>query len=340
MPNNYQRSALALFVSTVITASPAFAAEGDDAPAVKENIEKISVLGTRAAPRSAAESAVPVDIIDGAEIANQGPSDIVSLLQNVVPSFNVNDQPINDGSTLVRPANLRGLASDHTLVLVNGKRRHRSAVITFLGGGLSDGAQGPDLSVIPSSAIRQVDVLRDGAAAQYGSDALAGVINFTLKNASEGGSLEVKYGQFAAGDGEGRQISGNIGLPLTENGFFNTSFEYKSSNPTSRSVQRDDAAALIEAGNVAVANPAQIWGSPEVKDDFKVFVNAGIDLGNGAEAYAFGNIAKREVEGGFFYRNPHTRGGVFSNDGGDTLLVGDIDPNNNITCPVIDITTE
>lgn len=353
MPNNYQRSALALFVSTVITASPAFAAEGDDTPTVTENVEKISVLGTRAAPRSASDSAVPVDIIDGAEIASQGPSDMVSLLQNVVPSFNVNDQPINDGSTLVRPANLRGLASDHTLVLVNGKRRHRSAVITFLGGGLSDGAQGPDLSVIPSSAIRQVDVLRDGAAAQYGSDALAGVINFTLKNASEGGLLEVKYGQFAAGDGEGAQISGNFGLPLTENGFINTSFEYKSSNPTSRSVQRDDAAALIEAGNIAVSDPAQIWGSPEVKDDFKIFVNAGIDLGNGAEAYAFGNIAKREVEGGFYFRNPHTRGGVnagpgvpsgvFDDNGEEiitpTLLVGDLTPDDGVTCPTIEITT-
>lgn len=353
MSKIYQRSAIALFVSTVITSAPTFAAEGDKEQATHKNVEKISIIGSRAAPRSAADSAVPIDIIDGSEIASQGPSDMVSLLQNVVPSFNVNDQPINDGSTLVRPANLRGLASDHTLVLVNGKRRHRSAVITFLGGGLSDGAQGPDLSVIPSVAIKQVDVLRDGAAAQYGSDALAGVMNFTLKNASEGGSLEVKYGQFAEGDGEGVQLSGNVGLPLTENGFVNTSFEWKKSDPTSRSVQRDDAAALIAGGNTAVDSPAQIWGSPEVKNDFKVFINAGIDLGNGAEAYAFGNIAKRDVEGGFYFRNPHTRGGVNAGEGiptgtfdenGDeilrpTLLVGDLTPNDNVTCPVIEITS-
>ncbi|MGB1299229.1 MAG: TonB-dependent receptor plug domain-containing protein, partial [Psychrobium sp.] len=315
MSNNYQRSAIALFVSTAITSAPLMAAEDEKSTkdAVK-NAEKISVIGTRAAPRSASDSAVPVDIIDGGEIANQGPSDMVSLLQNVVPSFNVNDQPINDGSTLVRPANLRGLASDHTLILVNGKRRHRSAVITFLGGGLSDGAQGPDLSVIPSAAIKQVDVLRDGAAAQYGSDALAGVMNFTLKNASEGGMFEVKYGEFYEGDGDGVQISGNLGLPLTENGFVNTSFEWKQSDPTSRSVQRDDAQGLIDAGNTHVASPAQIWGAPEFKDDLKIFVNAGLDLGDGAEAYLFGNIAKRDVEGGFYYRNPHTRGGAYSND--------------------------
>lgn len=340
MSNNYQRSAIALFVSTAITSAPLMAAEDEKSTkdAVK-NAEKISVIGTRAAPRSASDSAVPVDIIDGGEIANQGPSDMVSLLQNVVPSFNVNDQPINDGSTLVRPANLRGLASDHTLILVNGKRRHRSAVITFLGGGLSDGAQGPDLSVIPSAAIKQVDVLRDGAAAQYGSDALAGVMNFTLKNASEGGMFEVKYGEFYEGDGDGVQVSGNIGLPLTENGFINTSFEWKQSDPTSRSVQRDDAQGLIDAGNTHVASPAQIWGAPEFKEDIKVFVNAGLDLGDGAEAYLFGNIAKRDVEGGFYYRNPHTRGGAYSNDDGKTLLVGDLTPDDGISCPVIPITT-
>jgi len=345
MKTTFKVTALAMSIATAFTSAAVNAAEESEAA---KNAEKISVIGTRAAPRSAAESAVPVDIIGGDEIANQGPSDMVSLLQNVVPSFNVNDQPINDASTLVRPANLRGLASDHTLVLVNGKRRHRSAVITFLGGGLSDGAQGPDISVIPSMAIRQIDVLRDGAAAQYGSDALAGVMNFTLKNASEGGSLSVKYGEFYEGDGDGMQIAGNLGLPLTENGFINTSFEMNQSDPTSRSVQRDDAAALIAAGNTAVADPAQVWGSPEIKQDFKLFVNAGLDLGNGAEAYLFGNIAKREVEGGFYFRNPQNRGGVNKGAGiptgtydenGDeimipTLLVGDVTGDMSGNCPM------
>jgi len=332
MSIKFRSASLAIAVSVALGTVSVSAAENDTG-ATDADVEKISVIGTRSAPRSVADSAVPIDIIDGSELANQGASDMVSVLQNVVPSFNVNDQPINDASTLVRPANLRGLASDHTLVLVNGKRRHRSAVITFLGGGLSDGAQGPDISVIPASAIKQIDVLRDGAAAQYGSDALAGVMNFGLKDDSEGGMLEVRYGSTYEGDGDGVQLSGNIGLPLTDNGFLNTSFEWKQSDPTSRSVQRDDAQALIDG----VADPAQVWGSPEIKNDFKIFVNAGLELNNNAEAYLFGNVAKREVEGGFYYRNPHNRGGV--NDGGtdangnQLLLVGDLTGDMSGNCP-------
>ena len=116
---------------------------------------------------------------------------------------------------LVRPANLRGLPPDNTLVLVNGKRRHRAAVITFLGHGLSDGSQGPDISVFPSLALEQVEVLRDGAAAQYGSDAIAGVINFGLKQLDQGGTVEVFAGQYYEGDGFTQQYSAQIGLPLT-----------------------------------------------------------------------------------------------------------------------------
>ncbi len=286
----------------------------EETSANDKDVEKIAVVGSRAAPRSIGDSPVPVDIISADELNKQGSTDMVSMLQTTVPSFNVNEQPINDASTLVRPANLRGMASDHTLVLVNGVRRHRSAVITFLGGGLSDGAQGPDLSVIPSIAIKQVEVLRDGAAAQYGSDAIAGVINFVLKDDQEGGQFEVKYGSHYEGDGDTTQIAGNFGMPLSENGFANFSFESRTADPTSRSVQRNDAADLIAAGNRAVANPAQVWGNPEIKNDIKLFGNFGIDLDSDSEAYMFLNYAEREVEGGFYFRNPHNRGGVY--DGG------------------------
>ena len=117
-----------------------------------------------------------VDVIRGEDFASQGSADLANQLRAVVLSFNVSIQPISDAATIVRPANLRNLAPDHTLILVNGKRRHRAAVITWLGNGIADGSQGPDLSVIPSIAIRQAEVLRDGAAAQYGSDAIAGVM--------------------------------------------------------------------------------------------------------------------------------------------------------------------
>ena len=321
---------------SVMAAAPVYAQEAEES-AKAEDFEQIAVVGSRAAPRSVADSAVPIDIISDEEFKQQGATDMVSMMQTVVPSFNVNDQPINDASTLVRPANLRGMASDHTLVLVNGKRRHRSAVITFLGGGLSDGAQGPDISVIPAAALKQVEVLRDGAAAQYGSDAIAGVINFVLNDASEGGSFEARYGSFYEGDGDMIQMSGNIGLPLSDKGFINLSAEYRTADDTSRSVQRADAAALIAAGNTFVADPAQIWGSPEIKHDIKLFANAGIELSATSEAYMFGNYAEREVEGGFYFRNPHNRGGV--NDGGTNedgeqlLLVGDLTGDMSGNCP-------
>jgi len=321
---------------SVMATAPVYAQEAEES-AKAEDYEQIAVVGSRAAPRSVADSAVPIDIISDEEFKQQGATDMVSMMQTVVPSFNVNDQPINDASTLVRPANLRGMASDHTLVLVNGKRRHRSAVITFLGGGLSDGAQGPDISVIPAAALKQVEVLRDGAAAQYGSDAIAGVINFVLNDASEGGSFEARYGSYYEGDGDMIQLSGNVGLPLSENGFINLSAEYRTADDTSRSIQRGDAAALIAAGNTFVADPAQIWGSPEIKHDIKLFANAGVELSDTSEAYIFGNFAEREVEGGFYYRNPHNRGGV--NDGGTNedgeqlLLVGDLTGDMSGNCP-------
>lgn len=182
-------------------------------------IEEIVTIGTRGKPRSATSSVAPVDVISASDFVAQGGVDTSNLLRNVVPSFNVNDQPISDAATLVRPANLRGLAPDHTLVLVNGKRRHRAAVITWLGGGLSDGSQGPDISAIPSLALQSVEVLRDGAAAQYGSDAIAGVINFNLKNSDSEGSAEIKYGQYTEGENQ-FTLAVNQGFKLGD-GFIN-----------------------------------------------------------------------------------------------------------------------
>lgn len=327
---NTQISKLAKNIRYVIAASaavgavsvnPVYAQEADDAA----DVEKIAVVGSRAAPRSIADSPVPVDIIGGDELGKSASSDMLDLLVSSVPSFNVRAQPISDAATLIRPVNLRGLSSDSTLVLVNGKRRHRASVIAFQGGGVNDGAQGPDISVIPSVALKQVEVLRDGAAAQYGSDAIAGVMNFVLKDSAEGGSISVKQGEYYEGDGASTVIDGNVGLPFTDAGFVNLSFQLKEADATSRSVQRPDAAGLIAAGNTAVGNPAQIWGNPEIKDDITLFANVGLDLGDDKEFYMFGNYSERDVTGGFYYRNPHNRGSVYSADGGETLLVGDVD---------------
>lgn len=308
-------------------------------------LEKIAVVGTRNAPRSAVDSPVPLDIIDAQALSSQGNSDVLSMLSAMVPSLNVNDQPINDASSLVRPANLRGMSSDHTLLLLNGKRRHRSAVITFLGGGLSDGAQGPDISVIPAYALKQVEVLRDGASAQYGSDAIAGVINFVLNDAREGGSAALKVGGFSEGDGELFQIQLNKGFALGEHGFLNTTAEYRQQNGTSRSVQRNDAQALIDQGNSFIAFPSQVWGALDVNEDFKLALNTGADLSSTSQFYSFATAARREINGGFYFRNPQTREGVFSrtnpNTGGRRLIVADLDGlDNGIACPSITLSND
>jgi len=292
--------------------------------AQEESIEEIVTTGTRAQARSVEDSPAPVDVLGGEYFQNQGDTDLQNLVRNIVPSYNVNVQPISDAATVVRPANLRGLAPDHTLVLINGKRRHRAAVIYWLGNGVANGAQGPDISMIPSIALKQVEVLRDGAAAQYGSDAIAGVMNFILKDDAEGLTVEGKWGQYQEGDGDKYSVAANLGLPLTDAGYANFSFEYGESDPTSRSVQRDDAAALIAAGNTDVLNPAQVWGSPLIEDDMKLWGNLGLDLGNGNFAYAFGNYSKKFVDGGFYFRNPNTRSAVFSGDDGESLLIGDL----------------
>ena len=286
-------------------------------------LEEQVVIGSRARPRSVIDSAVPIDTIRGADLAKQGVTDLQDMFRNLVPSYNVNIQPISDAGTVVRPANLRGLAPDHTLVLVNGKRRHRASVIHWLGNGLADGAQGPDLSAIPAIALKQVEILRDGAAAQYGSDAIAGVMNFQLKDSHKGGSFEFKPGIYQYGDGRQYAVAGNIGLGSKET-WTNLSLEYGGTGPTIRSVQRDDAIALEKAGNINVRSPAQIWGQPITEGDLKFFANYGSVLTDNIDFYGHANYASKRVDGGFYFRNPNTRSGVFSTDGGETLLVGNL----------------
>jgi iron complex outermembrane receptor protein len=209
------------------------------------------------------------------------------------------------------------------VITTNGKRRHHASVIAFQGGGVNDGSQGADISVIPAIALKRVEVLRDGASAQYGSDAIAGVINFVLDDISEGGSLSYKMGEYTEGDGATTTIAGKYGMPLGQDGFVTTSFQIRQADDTSRSAQRPDAAALIAAGNTAVANPAQIWGAPKIDDDVTFFMNSGVTNSDGSESYMFGNYSERDVDGGFYYRNPDGRDGVFTS--GDFRLVGDID---------------
>ena len=295
--------------------------------AAADEIEEVVAVGTRRDARSVGDSPAPVDVISGSDIKNQGAVDVDYMIRTLVPSFNVNTQPISDAATLIRPANLRGLPPDNMLVLVNGKRRHRGSVISFLGGGIADGAQGPDISAIPSIALKKVEVLRDGAAAQYGSDAIAGILNFVLNDSAEGTRLEIKQGEYSDGDGETWRIAANAGMPFTDDGYANFSMEIQEQDPTARSAQRGDAASLKAAGVPVWEHPfgngeAQVWGSPKVSDDYKFTANIGLDLDDSKKFYLFSNYAEKNVLGGFFFRNPNNRTGVYD-DGSDIRLIAD-----------------
>jgi len=308
-----------------------------------EMVEEIVTIGSRRPQRSSTDSSVPVDVISGDEFVNMGFADMDDMLKTAIPSYNVARNEISDAATIVRPANLRGLPPDNVLILVNGKRRHRSGVIAELGGSLSSGSQGADISAIPSMAIKQVEVLRDGAAALYGSDAIAGVIGFQLNDSAEGMSLEVRTGESGEGDGGLTQVQGNIGLPLGDDGFLNITGSWMEQDPTSRSLQRTDAINLLTNGNAAqkasVASPyAQVWGAPEQIDNYNIFVNSGIEVSDSLEVYAFGNYGSRETLGGFYFRNPNSRGGVYTN--GSTRAVVDTNIRNRATgvtsnCPAL-----
>ncbi|MGY8795026.1 MAG: TonB-dependent receptor plug domain-containing protein, partial [Woeseiales bacterium] len=219
-----------------------------------DEIEEIVVSGLRGKPRSAIDSAVPIDTFDAQSIEAVSHTDTQDILQTLVPSYNVGRQPISDGSTFIRPATLRGLPSHHTLVLVNGKRRHRASLVGIGGAG----QQGPDVATIPSTAIKSIEVLRDGASAQYGSDAIAGVINFNLKDNNEGFTLSAGTGQYFEGDGDQFTIAANVGLPLGENGFISISAEIDEASMTQRDTQYCDNWFCADPNGPAFGNTSDL----------------------------------------------------------------------------------
>ena len=294
---------LTLFVLGASFEQPVLAQES-------ETIEEIVTIGTRSAkPRSAADSTAPIDVLSAEDFNRIGnTANITDNIKALVPSYNATT-PSGDQDTFVRATSLRGLAPDQTLVLVNGKRRHRAALIAEFVPGAGKGAHGPDIGMIPAIAVKNVEVLRDGAAAQYGADAIAGVINFQMKDAAEGGEVRVQYGQFYENE-ESYKVEGNIGLPLGNSGFANLSMEYSDNEGQSRGHQRPNAQTLIDNGvqGIGADSPfgdglAQTWGRPE-NENILLFINAGMDLSDNAEFYLHGNYAETDGRYRFFFRNP------------------------------------
>ena len=276
-------------------AQPAFA----EADTTDTQVEDVIVTGTRRVDRTAFESAAPVDVISESVLESTASDELMEKLVAAVPSFNVQRLPAADGQAFVRPATLRGLSPDQTLVLINGKRRHRSAL---LGG---RGAQGVDLGQIPSFAIKRIEVLRDGASAQYGSDAIAGVINLIL-NDQPGVSAFAQASQYYEGDG--RVLEGGVraGWAIGDGGHLVATLTYTDSEATSRTRQRPDAIAFQAANpTLTVPNPVQRWGQPD-RDATRFVVDASIPLNEAVELYGFATYTDSSGVTDFNWRNPST----------------------------------
>lgn len=292
----------------LIIAGPARAAQQPDseqtgAGLVEADKQQIIVTGTRRTDRTVSSSAIPIDVFTSENLIRQGTSDTNALFQNIIPSFSVPQAAISDGSSFVRPPNMRGLPPDQTLVLLNGKRRHRSALVNVDVSAMSVLSQAVDLAQIPAIAIDRVEVLRDGASALYGSDAIAGVINISLRKADSGLVAQARYGQHYEGDGKDYQFALNKGFALGDNGFVNISAEYFDSGSTSRGTQRPGALQLQqERPGLTIANPVQEWGKTAVEGG-RLFVNGAFDFGD-SSVYFFGNYGHSKGRENFNYRQP------------------------------------
>jgi iron complex outermembrane receptor protein len=227
-----------------------------------ELIEEVVTTGTRKEGLSPTETMSPVDVLAGTALSNQATFDMTDGLTKVSPAINTQRFPIADGTAFIRPVTLRNLSPDHTLVLVNGNRRHRSPLVNLQFaplGTVNQGAQAVDYATIPSLAIKRIEVLRDGASAQYGSDAIAGVINVILKDYSEGFTVSAQTGEYFESDGTRTTIAANGGFSLGSSGFINATAEYSTADITSRGVPHIACAGVIaEVGEDTVPLDALI----------------------------------------------------------------------------------
>lgn len=302
----FTRSPLIVAITLAVgsTATPAFAQENE--------VEEIIVLGSRQAGRSAVDLPVAVDTLSAEAMANSGQTEVGRILQTLAPSFNFSSSVISDGTDALRPATLRGLGPDQTLVLINGRRRHQAGLI-HTNTSVGRGTAGVDLNAIPAASIERIEVLRDGAAAQYGSDAIAGVINIVLKRDSEAGHFAVSTGEYSEGDGQTNNVDFSKGFSLGDKGYFNISANFRDRDATNRAglngacqfpgCEDTDKNGILEAGDprevTASRNNFRIGDA--ISEQQALTLNAGYDLGAG-EIYGFTTYSSRENESAAFFR--------------------------------------
>jgi len=279
------------------------AATAQDVSSEPTAVDDIVVTGTRVANRSRLDTVAPVDVVTAETLEQRGTTELAAQLAASVPALNFPRPSATDGTDSIRPATLRGQGPDQTLVLVNGVRRHQTALVN-LNGSVGRGSSAVDLNAIPSSAVERIEVLRDGAAAQYGSDAIAGVLNLRLREAREGGGATFTYGQYVTDytgfygrkddirDGDTLTVSGWQGFALGDEGFLTASVEYRDRDRTNRSDINPTLGRITGGQGDAQA------------EDLSVYLNAGVPLAGDWEAYGWAGYQKRDASAAAFYRTP------------------------------------
>lgn len=297
--------------------------------AQQPDLEEVLVTGSRAPGRSAEDLPVPVDVLSAQQLQDTGHTEVGRMLQSIAPSFNFSSSSISDGTDALRPATLRGLGPDQTLVLVNGKRRHQASLI-HINTSVGRGTAGVDMNAIPAAALKRIEVLRDGAAAQYGSDAIAGVINLVLKDSDEGGRAYFSYGEYEEGDGETTNVDLNGGFSLGGNGFVNATLNIRDRESTDRAGVTGSCAygGCMDTDGNGIDEIADMRELTFDRDVFRIgdaeseqiaaVVNAGYNVGGG-EIYSFITYSERENESAAFYRNPDS-GASSALDDGDNVI--------------------
>ncbi len=317
--------------ATPAAAPPIRVAAADQAPS---NEAEMIVTGTRGVARTVAESPTPIDVIAAPELERTGRFGAISALNTLVPSFNAPQRAGGGTATIIQTGGLRGLNPDQTLILVNGKRRHRTSLINAVSA-LYNGSVPVDLDLIPPSAIGRIEVLRDGAAAQYGSDAIAGVINFILKDNREGGSVDFTAGQnFDRSDGESYILNASFGTRLGENGFLDLFGSARQQEISNRAVPIASSVRLYPLVN-GQPDPREATIDRLVTENFGNFPVRGFTLGYNLEydfgsvqAYSFGTFGQRRSDLRFTYRTPRNSASlpqIYPNGFRPTLVIQEED---------------
>ena len=292
--------AVAIAIALGAPALPAFA------QTAANTLDTVIVTGTRVADRTVAESQSPIDIITPEALQSTGTGELATALSRALPSLNFPRPALTDGTSGIRPAQLRGLSPDQVLVLVNGKRRHTSAMIN-VNGSIGRGSSAVDINAIPIAAIERVEVLRDGASAQYGSDAIAGVVNIVLKGSGKGGSLAVDYGQYSAGDGNKYQLSGDTGVSFAD-GRGSVHFAGQVSQQDESNRAGPYQGTTPNTGNFpSIGEKTFVVGDPRV-DATAASANASFNFSDNISAYASALLSNRDITSFAFYRSPNHSG--------------------------------